>query len=67
MPKFSFDELEFNVRKMINILIQDSINISSNIHRLDQNGQGDYLIEVKNDLSIKFILSDIFLSLDKEE
>ena len=52
---------------MINILIQDSINISSNIHRLDQNGQGDYIKKEKNDLSIKFILSDIFLSLDKEE
>ena len=25
------------------------------------------MIEVKNDLNIKFILSDIFISLDKEE
>lgn len=34
-PKFSMDEMEFNIRKMIGQLVQDTINISSNIHRLD--------------------------------
>lgn len=53
-PEYDIDGSGFSIRSVFDNLIKDFLKIAINIQRVDSQGTGDYLVEMKNDFEIKF-------------
>lgn len=53
-----------SIRGIIGAVIKDVLDISINIQRVDTGGVGDYLIEVKDNFDIRFLISNVHNNLN---
>ena len=54
---FEYNSTGFSVKGIIDNLINDFLEIAINIQRADKGGVGDYLIEMKHNFEIRFIMA----------
>lgn len=58
---------EKSIRTIITTVIKDLLDISIQIQRIDTGGVGDYLVEMKDNYQIRFMLNNINNNLDMTE
>jgi len=62
-PEYNLGEV-ITIKGIIDTLVKDFMEIAINIQRVDTGGVGDYLVEMRDNFEIRFIIANIYQNLE---